>query len=215
MPRMLGLIVLLAPVCSIAAPPDRDKVAEIQSLDVLRVEAPPIQVMNALQAYAKSPLGGGAIPVLIAEGQDKTVARPPAIPDLGELVAEGLWVRLGQEVSWWPKMSESVTLVEADHVHASGASLWVAIVDRYEIAPRPFRTVFATAEVSLRDAANQPLWTERMTFSGVVHDGEKIDVDQLAAGDATLLRAELERAAGWLVTELLAEIQKPPRRGRR
>jgi hypothetical protein len=81
------------------------------------------------------------------------------------------------------------------------------VVERYEVAPAPLRTVFATVEVSLRDAANQPLWVQRKTFSGVVHGGDKIDVDKLAAGDASQLGKEIERAADWLVNELVASIK--------
>ena len=85
-------------------------------------------------------------------------------------------------------------------------SLQVAVT-RYEVAPAPLRTVFASMEVSLRDAANQTLWSQRKTFSGVTHGGEKIDIDRLAKGDTSQLKVEVERAARWLVNEIAGSIQ--------
>lgn len=187
-------------------PLERDKLAKISSIDTVRVEAPPIQVMTVMQAYVKSPSGGGLIPGLIADAEGRALVSPPAIPDLGLLVAQGLRARLS-EASGWPKISEPAAPVKADYVHKSRESLRVSVVERYEVAPAPLRTVFATVEVSLRDTANQPLWVQRKTFSGVVHGGDKIDVDKLAAGDASQLGKEIERAADWLVNELVASIK--------
>ena len=188
-----------------AVPLERDKVAKISSVDTLRVEAPPIQVMTVMQAFVKSPYGGGLLPGLIADAEGKALVSPPAIPDLGLLVAQGLRVRLA-EVSGWPKMSEPAAPVKADYVHKSRESLRVS-VERYEVAPAPLRTVYATVEVSLRDTANQPLWVQRKTFSGVVHGGEKIDLDKLTAGDPSQLGREVQRAADWLVAELAASLK--------
>ena len=56
-----------------AVPLDRDKLAKISSIDTVRVEAPPIQVMTVMQAYAKSPSGGGLIPGLIADAEGRAL----------------------------------------------------------------------------------------------------------------------------------------------
>jgi hypothetical protein len=187
-------------------PLERDKVAKISSIDTVRVEAPPVQVMTVMQAFVKSPYGDGLLPGLIADAEGRALVSPPAIPDLGLLVAQGLRVRLAQEATWWPKMSEPTAPVKPDYVHKSREFMRVS-VERYEVAPAPLRTVFATVEVSLRDTANQPLWVQRKTFSGVVHGGEKIDVDKLAAGDTSQLGKEIERAADWLVSQLAGSIK--------
>ena len=187
-------------------PLERDKVAKISAIDTVRVEAPPIQVMTVMQAFVKSPYGGGLLPGMIANAEGRALISPPAIPDLALLVAQGLRVRLPQEAAWWPKMSEPTAPVKAGYVHDSREWLRVSL-EQYEVAPAPLRTVFATVEVSLRDAANQPLWVQRKTFSGVVHGGEKIDLDKLATGDASQLGKEVERAAQWLVTELAGSIK--------
>ena len=87
-----------------AVPLDRDKLAKISSIDTVRVEAPPIQVMTVMQAFVKSPSGGGLIPGMIADAEGRALVSPPAIPDLGLLVAQGLRARLS-EASGWPKIA--------------------------------------------------------------------------------------------------------------
>jgi hypothetical protein len=90
-------------------------------------------------------------------------------------------------------------------VHTSGNWLRVE-VERFEVAPVPFRTVFAVVDVSLRSRGNEPIWVERKVFSGVIHGGEKIDVERIP-GDLTQLRREVDRAAQWLVNEIAATVR--------
>jgi hypothetical protein len=199
--RISGLLVALL-LAGCGTPLERDKVAKIPSVDVVVVETPPVQVMTVMQAFVKSPYGDGLLPGLIADAEGKALVRPPAIPDIAQLVVHGLRQRVPP---WFPKMSEPPQVAKADHVHPR-ESLRV-VVERYEVAPAPLRTVFATVEVSLRDTANQPLWSQRKTFSGFTHGGEKIEIERLNKGDTSQLRTEVERAAQWLANEFAGSMQ--------
>ena len=204
MTRILALLLGIT-LAGCGTPLERDKVAKIPSVEVVVVETPPVQVMTVMQAFVKSPYGDGLLPGLIADAEGKALVRPPAIPDIGLLVAQGLQSRLPQQASWFPKMSSPIRSASAGQTMPR-ESLRIAI-ERYEVAPAPLRTVFATAEVSLRDAANQPLWSQRKTFSGFTHGGEKIEIERLSRGDTSQLRTEVERAAQWLVNEIAGSIQ--------
>lgn len=158
-----------------------------------------------MQAWAKSPQAGpGWLVVATADAQGKVVFSPPAIPDLAAGVANGLRKRLPIQAAWWPRMNEQAVAVPATYAPSTGS--WLRVdVEKFQIAPAPLRTVFAVVNVSLRDASNQPIWVERKAFSGVVHGGEKIDVDKLP-GDLSQLRREIERASDWIVTEVVSTI---------
>ena len=93
----------LSLLAACAAPIERDKVAKIQSVDVVVLETPPVQVMTVMQAFVKSPYGTGLLPGLIADAEGKALVSPPAIPDIGLLVAQGLQARVPQQAPWFPR----------------------------------------------------------------------------------------------------------------
>lgn len=183
---------------------DRSKMEPLKAVDLVRVTTPPLRVLTFTQALVNSPaVGAGLIPAAIAESEGNTLVSPPAIPDLGSLVSNGLRTKLPEQAPWWPKMTEGQGAVPKTYVHPSGH--WIRVeVEKFEVAPPPLRTVFAVVDVSLRTQANEPIWVERKAFSGVAHGGEKIDVDRIP-GDLTQLRREVERAADWLVNEIVAK----------
>jgi hypothetical protein len=186
---------------------DRSKVEPLKSVDLVRVTTPPLQVLTFTQAMVNSPaVGAGLIPAAIAEAEGNTLVSPPAIPDLGVLVSDGLRAKLPGQAPWWPKMIEGQGgAVAKAYKHSGGPWLRVE-VEKFEVAPPPFRTVYAIVDVSLRTPANEPIWVERKAFSGAVHGGEKIDVNRIP-GDLTQLRREVERAAQWLVDEVVAKVR--------
>lgn len=185
---------------------DRSKVEPLKTVEFVRVETPPLHVLTFMQALVNSPaVGAGLIPAAIAESQGNTLISPPAIPDLGVLVSDGLRSRLPRQAAWWPRMMEGPGTVPKAYVHPKGHWLRVE-VEKLEIAPPPFRTVFAVVDISLRTQSNQAVWVERKAFSGVVHGGEKIEVDRIP-GDLTQLRREIERAAQWLVNEIAGSVR--------
>ena len=201
-----ALVLLLGSTGCATVALERSKVEPLKTVDFVQVETPPLQVLTFMQALVNSPsVGAGLIPAAIAESQDKTLFSAPAIPDFGALIGEGLRARLPQQASWWPTMVQGQGVVPKSYVHASGNWLRVE-VERLEVAPPPLRTVFAIVDVSLRTRANEPIWVEHKAYSGIVHGGEKIDVDRLP-GDLTQLRREVERAAQWLVNEIASEVR--------
>ena len=152
---------------------DRSKVEPLKTVNLVRVTTPPLQVLTFTQAMVNSPaVGAGLIPAAIAEAEGNTLVSPPAIPDLGLLVSNGLRAKLPEQAPWWPKMIEGQGVVPKAYVHAGGP--WIRVeVEKFEVAPPPMRTVFAVVDVSLRTQANESIWVERKAFSGVVHGGRR------------------------------------------
>ncbi len=188
-----------------SSPLQRSSVERLQSVEIVTVSTPAIEAPSLMQAGVSSGQLG-LIPALIVEDQQKFTYSPPLIQDLGALLTDRLQQSLAQ-ICWWPKMTVHQDSVPANYVYPSGHWLRVAI-GKYQIAPSPFRTVFAVARVSLERPYMQgePLWIKQIAFSGIVHGGERIDVDRLP-DDPSLLRREIERAADWLAREIVADIQ--------
>jgi hypothetical protein len=187
------------------SPLQRSSVEKLQSIEIITVATPAMEAPSFLQAGVKSGQLS-LIPALIVEGEKKITLSPPVIQDFGMLVTEKMQRRLAQ-IPWWPKMTTHQDSVPENFVNPSGYWLRVAI-GKYEIAPSPLKTVFAVARVSLERPYMQgePLWVKQKAFSGIVHGGEKIDMDKLP-DDSSQLRREIERAADWLAREIVADIQ--------
>lgn len=204
--RTIFVVVMTSSVGCATVALERSKVEPLKTVDFVRVETPPLRVLTFMQAMVNSPaVGAGLIPAAIADSQGNSLVSPPAIPDLGSLISDGLRTRLPRQAPWWPKMVEGQGAVPKSYVHTSANWLRVE-VERFEVAPAPLRTIYAVVDVSLRTPGNEPIWVERKVFSGVVHDGEKIDVERIAR-DPTQLRREVNRAARWLVNEIVDTVR--------
>lgn len=202
---LFSLLTLSLSGC-VTVPLDRAKVEKIPNVEFVRVQTPPVHAITFMQAWANSSAGGGLLVGAIAASEDKTVFGPPAIPDIGALLIDGLRARLPQQAPWWPKMNVRAEPVPPEYAPSTGD--WTRLrIEAFQLAPPPMRTVYVVVDVSMRNAQNEPHWVERKVFSGFVHGGEKIDVDKLAAGDFSQLRREVERAADWLVNEIVASVR--------
>lgn len=198
------VVVLLGGCASVSM--QRAKVEKIERVELVRVITPPLEAPSFMQAWAKSGTGGW-FQAVIAESQPKIQisARDTNIQDFGDVVAIKLQRRLQTTTPWFPPLEYRGDAVPAGYVPSGKA--WLRLeVFRYEVAPPPMRTVFVGVEASLRDAQNAPLWTTRKVFSGFVHGGEKVDMDQ-ATSEPSKLRRELERAADWLTSEIANDVR--------
>lgn len=206
-----ALVAYLAPLVLILhgcgnVPLQRSNVEKLEKIAVVRVVTPAMYAPSFMQAAVRSGTVLGAIPGLIVSNEQKFTFMPPLIQDFGILLTDGLQRRLVQQAPWWPKMTTLENPVPANYVYPD--SYWLRVeVLQSELAPPPMRTVFITARVSLHRpyGQNGPLWSKLKTFSGFVHGGEKIDMDKLP-NDPAQLRQEIQRAADWLVEEMVADI---------
>ncbi len=192
----------LAGCASIAL--ERAKVEPLKSVELVRVQTPPLQLTTFMQAWANSPQSGWLIQGIASE-QPRAMLAPPAIPDMGAAITAGLKAQLPKQVAWWPQITDNGAVVPQEYVHQGGPWLRVEVM-KLELAPPPLRTVFAVVDVSLRSPKNEPIWVERKAFSGVVHGGEKIDVDKLP-DDLSQVQREVDRAVQWLIREIAATVK--------
>ena len=179
----------------------RAKVEKIERAELVRVITPPLDAPSFMQGWVNSGTAGW-LQAAIADSETKVQFSPrdTNIQDFGELVAIKLQQRLQTTAPWFPSMEYRGDAVPASYVPYG--KTWLRLeVFRYELAPPPMRTVFVGVEASLRSAQNEPLWTARKVFSGFVHGGEKIDMDQ-ATWEPSQLRRELERAADWITNQI-------------
>ena len=199
---------LLAAVLSGCAnvPLERASVAKLKDIRLVQVVTPALEAPTFMQSALKRGALGGAIPALIVQSEAKNTLSPPQILDFGALVTEKLKRRLPAQISGWPAMTSHGGAVPANFVYANGAWLRVE-VKQYEIATG-FGRLLISVNVSLWNAQNrgEPLWVKFKTFSGLVHGGEKIDMEKLP-GDASQLNRELERAADWIAKEITADVR--------
>lgn len=208
-PRHLVLWVIAAACCAFlgscaTVPMQRAEVEKLHAVDVVRVATPPLYIntfLRALAAQNPSLLTGAAA----ASDTTPVAYKPPAIPDFGDMVTRQLLAELGRQVPWWPSTNYVVEPVSASYVH--GAGPWMRVeVFSYEVAPG-FGRLLIGVEVSMRRATGEPLWVARHVFSGIVHGGEKIEIERLP-NDTSQLEAELRRAATWIVAATVEEIQE-------
>lgn len=199
---------LLASVLSGCAntPLQRASVEKLKNIHVVQVVTPALEAPTFLQAAFKTGAVGGLVPALMVQEEAKNTLTPSAIPDFGALVTEKLKRRLQEQVSWWPPMTSHEGAVPGNFVYQSGDWLRVDVY-KYEVAAGGGR-LFIGVNASLRNAQDrgEPLWVKQKLFSGLVHGGEKIIMENLP-NDPSQLNRELERAAEWLAAELAADIR--------
>jgi hypothetical protein len=184
---------------------DRTKVEKLDHISLIRVETPPLHILTAMQAYARSPQGGGLIPGLIAESQERTVVSAQVIPDIGVMVAESLRDQLPRRAAWWPRMTLREEPVKSEYANSDGAWLRLNVTDIH-IAPWPIRTLRVHMQVSLRSARNEPMWVYETGYSSDPRGVGQIDLERLAAGDFTQLQREITNAARSIVDNIASQV---------
>jgi hypothetical protein len=204
---LLTVSILVAVVAGCAnVQMQRAKVEKFREVELVRVVTPPLEAPSFMQAWDKSGTGG-LVQAAIAASEPHVQLSPrnAAIPDFGDLVATKLLTRLPARAEWFPKLDYQGDAVHSAYVVPGKAWLRLEVFN-YHLAPPPMRTVTVGVEVSLRDERNQRLWVQRKIFSGLVHGGKKIEMDEAKADPAQLGR-ELDRAAEWLSTEIASEVR--------
>lgn len=184
----------------------REPVAQLEGVEIVHVVTPPLESLTFMQAAVKSGTLGGVIPAVIAQAERQSTLASPGISDLGGLIAEKLQKRIPEKAPWWPPMTRREAPVPADYI--SSQTAWLRIeIWRYELAPT-FKRILAFVKVSLRQPGDKggELWATSSGYSGLVHGGEKV-IEANLPQDPSQLNREIDRAADWIVTDILASLR--------
>jgi hypothetical protein len=197
------LLVFLLAGCSTLVTIAPNQVAQLPSVQIVRVSTPPL-IRNTwtesyLRAYPNAPLAKA----LNASSEKPRGLLPPDIPDFGEILGKEILKRF-PENSWWPKTTMSDVTVNSIDELTSGNYLTIEFEEMRISGGGQFFTV---VRIKLLNTSNQILWDKRSSYNGVFESkGDNLDTRLLKG--FSHVESEFQYAARYIVQGLLTSMPR-------
>jgi hypothetical protein len=205
----VGFVFLLALVaCASDKPLDTKRLDSIAILQVARSATPEIQRHSAGTMAGGGLLLGGFGMEAIAASVGKELRERCNLQDFGALVVQEFVAQAPKQIPTWPRMNVKQEPVEPGFAPKNESSFLLQPTAVWLYSFGAAKGLNAGAMATLAAPDGEVIWRRQAAYSQVRANRER-ELDELEANGCTLLKEEMQHAAGVIAADFVADLMRP------